>query len=50
MILNGGSGVLFFHVADQELKVHLNGVLQEWAEFDMDSGLITFSVEKSGLF
>lgn len=38
------------HGADEELKVQLNGVLQEEAEFDSVFGLIKFAVEKSRLF
>lgn len=41
---------LVVHGATQELKVQMNGVLQDEAEFDPGSGLIEFSVEKSGLY
>lgn len=37
------------HGADQDLKVLINGVLQEEAEFDTASGLMKFSVKKSAL-
>ncbi|MBT2680579.1 glycoside hydrolase family 31 protein [Bacillus sp. ISL-35] len=38
------------HGVEQELKVQINGILQDEAKFEPAFGLITFSVGKSGLF